>query len=1510
MHEAEDIGELCMNVSPFAIDLWDEDLNPIYCNPKMLELFGLNTQEEYFSRFFELAPAYQPDGTLSAVKAEGQMRLALREGQARFEFMHCTVSGEPLPADVTIIRVKHKGKYMLIGYTVDLRPLKAAEEENKIFLENNPMFIEMWDHEKNLVWCSEKTLEFFSFSEKDEYLRRHPELSPPFQPCGTASAEKIKKLLGTAFDNGYARSEWIHIHPDTGNPLPFEITLVRAKKAGKDVVLGYNHDLRPIKWAIDNQRRADAKFSQAQELNNIILDSCPLCIEIWDEEKNLIYCNQKILDYAHVRSFEEYKESFYKQQIPFWPDTDSVVEMQNMLEIAINEGYVRFECEYKEDDGTKVYYETQMFRIVRNGRIEILSYSTDLSLVKRTMGEIREADERAALMLDATPLACFLLRPFMIENTKEDAAPIDCNQAAVDLFGFSDKEAAITNYHKIFAIPEGKSYEDMWGIRWENRRITLENGVHRFKHAHKHMNGDIIPCEIIMVRVNYKGEPVVACFQNDLRQVEAAMAKEREAFLLAQTILDSAPFAINRWDDDYNIAESNKKAYEFYELDENTPLNSEFFNLSPDFQPCGTPSREKAHYYLKKAYDNGYAQFEWQHQTKEGAPRPTEITLVRSIYKDKTMLLSYTFDLRNVRAAEEFTLKILDNAPIFMELWDLEGKLIDCNRRFQELFVVRAKKELLANFNKCYTEFQPCGTPTVIKRKQMIERAVNEGRFSGDEWLYLLPDGERLPVEATWVYCLQNDKPVVLVYAHDLRPTKASMKRQQELEAQLIEQEADAYIRQVFDAAPLMIEYWDRFGNIIDCNQTTLKYYGYPTKEEYKRNVFTYIDSNNGVISYGSKDKWVKQLSKIYNKGYGSFKFNETFRGKEVFHEVEGIAINYNNENVIITFTRDVTIIKELQLERQRIEVAEESNRAKGRFLARMSHEIRTPITAVLGISEIHLQNPALSPVLEESFAKIHDSSLTLLNIVNDILDLSRIESGKMSLLCEEYEVASLIADSVQPHFINLGYKNIEFHVDVDPDLPHILKGDVLRIKQIINNILSNAFKYTDNGYINLSIKSQRAEEAFPKGFINLIINVSDTGVGMSKEQLDVIYSDYARFHEHKARTAPGTGLGMPIVYSLVQMMGASINVESEINAGTNVSVNIPQEIVGFATLGVKLAESLQRFEVGSHSSKNKFKFIPEPMPYGKVLIVDDVSANLYVVSGLLAFYDLNIETCDSGYCALEKIEAGNVYDIVLMDQMMPGINGTETMHKMRGLGYNAPIVALTANALIGQAEQFISEGFDGFISKPIQTAQLNSTLVRHIKNKQPPEVIAAAISGSTMSKGIFDYQNDSALVEKLRTGFAKNEKNMFRDIMAALAAGDFDKAQLKAHSLKGLAALMQEANLAEAAKTIEHILEKAKLPGVSELSALENEFNRVISSIAVIKAPIPLDAEKLESKDKAIDILTKLKPVLEQRNTECLSMLSELRPIPEAAILVRQIEGFDFATALKSLKTLLSLWE
>ncbi|MDR1129219.1 MAG: response regulator [Treponema sp.] len=405
-------------------------------------------------------------------------------------------------------------------------------------------------------------------------------------------------------------------------------------------------------------------------------------------------------------------------------------------------------------------------------------------------------------------------------------------------------------------------------------------------------------------------------------------------------------------------------------------------------------------------------------------------------------------------------------------------------------------------------------------------------------------------------------------------------------------------------------------------------------------------------------------------------------------------------------------------------EAAEAASRAKSAFLATMSHEIRTPLNAIIGLSEIQLQNE-LPENTRTDLEKIYNSGSTLLGIINDILDISKIEAGNLELIPVEYDAPSLINDTVQLNIVRIGSKPITFKLNIDDTIPARLFGDELRVKQVLNNILSNAFKYTKAGTVTLQIRWEKQGDG-----ACMIFAVSDSGQGIRKEDIGKLFSEYSQLNTRANRKIEGTGLGLSITKRLVELMGGTISVESEYGWGTTFTVRVRQRLIDERPIGKEVAENLMSFRlIETRRSRGK-NLVRAHMPYGKVLVVDDVATNLDVARGLMLPYGLAIDCVLSGPEAIEKIRKQEVkYDAVFMDHMRPGMDGIEATRIIRneiGTEYakTVPVIALTANALAGNEEMFLNTGFNAFIAKPIDIMRLDVLLNQWVRDKQTEETL------------------------------------------------------------------------------------------------------------------------------------------------------------------------------------------
>lgn len=531
-------------------------------------------------------------------------------------------------------------------------------------------------------------------------------------------------------------------------------------------------------------------------------------------------------------------------------------------------------------------------------------------------------------------------------------------------------------------------------------------------------------------------------------------------------------------------------------------------------------------------------------------------------------------------------------------------------------------------------------------------------------------------------------------------------------------------------------------------------------------------------------------------------------------------------------------LLDALRKEKRSQQEAEAANMAKSSFLANMSHEIRTPINAILGMNEMILREEK-DPAIRGYAGNIQASGNSLLSIVSDVLDISKIESGKLEIIPVDYEVNSLISDCCNMAAGRAKAKELELLVECADNVPMKLCGDETHIRQIIMNLLTNAVKYTEKGTVKLIVSGR-----FTDGGFVLKVDVSDTGIGIAEENLPQLFTQFQRFDLQRNRNIEGTGLSLSIVKRLCDLMSGTITARSVLGSGSTFTVELPQKVVDSTPCG---GVNLNYSAGAEHEYHHSFE-----APEAKILAVDDLPVNLLVIANLLKETRIKIDTAGSGRECLDKCSQQK-YDLILMDHMMPEMDGVQTFEKLHGdkssPNFETPVIMLTANALAGMREQYMDVGFADYVSKPVRGAKLEEAIRRNLPESlikpASPEIPAEAVS--TEPSGFADicgavpelnvnaalqYCCGSAeLLNDLLHDFTENDH--FSDLKAAFEEKRWEDYRRHAHSLKSTSLMIGLTGLSERARASELAL-KGGCTEFAELNhdSLIEEYSALLGKI------------------------------------------------------------------------------
>ena len=639
------------------------------------------------------------------------------------------------------------------------------------------------------------------------------------------------------------------------------------------------------------------------------------------------------------------------------------------------------------------------------------------------------------------------------------------------------------------------------------------------------------------------------------------------------------------------------------------------------------------------------------------------------------------------------------------------------------------------------------------------------------------------------------------------------------------------------------------------------------------------------IITSINKEQGYSTDDKIYAFIQGSQDF---FDWKDRHYQVEETVLKDNEliQGYMMTIVDVTKIIEQNHLMKRLVLQTEDANRAKTNFVSNMSHEIRTPMNSIVGITEILLRSRH-SPKEQEYLLNIQSSGRVLLTIINDVLDCSKMEAGKMQLFDEPYDTCSLFHDLRISMENRIGHSGLELIYDIDQDIPCKLKGDMGRIRQVIINLVNNAIKYTEKGSVRFSVHVRQKNT----DKVMLYYEVADTGIGIRKEDQKILFDAFQRVEMDRNRYVEGTGLGLTISQNLVNMMGGVIEVESEYGKGSRFFFTIEQTIIDPTPVSA-VNYNGQKDNVTEKEAECLFI-----APEAHILLVDDNELNLVVAKELLKPLRMQIDTAENGLQAVKMVR-GSQYDLVLMDHMMPVMDGIEAAKAIRALPEDKyqklPIIALTANAMVDARKEFLNAGMNGFVAKPIDFARicnqlklwLPKDLVRDVPKEEAKKLLADDLSdreiqpedsqrGFSFEEGVNHCGSKAALMKTIRI-FYRTIDSKADKIEQCLKEGLISDYVVEVHALKSSALLIGAVPLSEAAKELEDYGKQGKTEVLEEKTPDVLTLYRDLKNILRPYAEKEEDAKKEFSDGEWITALQQIHQCIEQFDLDGVDQIME----------------------------------
>ena len=1046
----------------------------------------------------------------------------------------------------------------------------------------------------------------------------------------------------------------------------------------------------------DNFAVQSTKILKTDEITKLLLEATPMACHIWNQKIEMFECNEGNVRLFNLQHKHELLGNALAFMPPYQPDGQlSVRRAIGFIKQAFDEGKCVTEFTLQTSDGIPIPSEVTLVRVTLVDEDVVVGYIRDLREHQRIMDRLQQRDN----LLNAVNTAANVLLSEGNEETFDSSL-----HSGMELIGRCvDADRIYILHSELIDDEEHYVVKYEWFSERGKQEPRMKVGA---KYSHK---------------------------------------------------------SIREWSIDFSNG---------------VCLNGPLSSFSPRLQQLFGRMKIRSLLVIPIfIQDSFWGLISFSDLTKDRFFAEEEIKILRSGALMMTNAINRNTQASEIREIHKRASLLLDSTPVGANLWDKALHIFDCNEESVKQFGLKDKEEFLTRFFDLSPKYQPDGSLSKLSVYNNIRKAFAEGRLVF-EWMHQKPDGTPLPMNVTLVRIPYENDYVVAGYCRDLSEEKAIMRKIEKRDylmntvnraaGILLQSGIDDFAKDLHRCMGMFAEavgvdrisiYRNHALNYQHCYKLVFEWFGAGSavgmcsvEAFYPENLAVcdreVVPSWESVLTGGDcinslvLDMPLHERNSFIDQGvlavfvtpvfirdkYWGFVSYDNYHEERIFSENEQIIMR-SGSLVIANALLQNEMMQNLHTAAEQLEEAlkdaQMANSAKSDFLAKMSHEMRTPLTAIIGLSELNLEKVGLDWDTYANLEKINNAGVTLMKTVNDILDLSKIEAGMMELVPVDYDVTSLINDTITQNILRIGEKPISLHLEMGADIFANLHGDELRVKQIMNNLLSNAIKYTDVGEVELDVQCVREDDN-----VWLTIRVSDTGKGILSQDIDKLFDNFAQMDLNLNRRIEGTGLGLPITKKLVDLMKGELTVISEYGKGSIFTAKVLQKYVSDNYISPDVVENLRSFRYSDRRRNQNRRLKRISLPYARVLVVDDNLANLDVIKGLMKPYGMQIDCVTDGRQAVEVIKNENTkYNAVFMDHMMPYMDGIEATQTIRALGTdyarNIPIIAVTANAIAGNEELFLSKGFQAFLTKPIDLARLDEAIRHWVRDPEQEKLYA-----------------------------------------------------------------------------------------------------------------------------------------------------------------------------------------